>query len=83
MTSKPAGDKLRAALTHALALREAALLWLAGTERWQFLRHYTSLRLDVLRGRRTASLPLGLGFRWRQWQYERYMRRNKRREWQQ
>ena len=83
MTSKPAGDKLRAALARALALRDAALLWLAGTEEWQFVCYYVALRLDVLRGRRTASQPLGLGLRWRQWRYERYMRRNKRREWQQ
>ena len=73
---------MRAALARALALRDAAIQWLAGTEQWQFLCYYISLRLDVLRGRRAASQPLGLGFRWRQWQYERYMRRIRRREWQ-
>ena len=81
MTLRPAEDKLRAALARALKFRDAALLCLAGTEQWQFLRYYVSLRLDVLRGRRTTHQPLGLGFRWRQWQYEQYMRRIKQREW--
>jgi hypothetical protein len=81
MTSKPAVGRLRAVLSPALTLREAALRWLAETEQWRFLRHYARLRLDVLRGRHTTERPLGVGFRWRQWQYERNMRRIKERRW--
>ena len=50
---------MRAALARALALRDAAFLRLAGTEQRQFLCYYVALQRDVLRRRRTASLPLG------------------------
>jgi hypothetical protein len=81
MTSKPAAGRLRAVLRPALTLRDTALGRLAETEQWRFLRHYARLRLDVLRGRRTTERPLGVCFRWRQWQYERNMRRIKERRW--
>jgi hypothetical protein len=47
-----------------------------------FLKYFARLRLEVLLGRRAASAPLGLGYRWRLWQYRRHVERLKTRAWQ-
>ena len=46
-----------------------------------FLLYYVRLRVDVLLGRHQTSRPLGLRYRWRQWQYMQHMRWIKGREW--
>ena len=48
----------------------------------EFLRYYVGLRRDVLTGRRQNTRPLGIRYRWRQWQYEKYQRRVQERDWQ-
>ena len=47
-----------------------------------FLLYYVRLRAGVLLGRHKTSRPLGLGYRWRQWQYTQHMKWLKGREWQ-
>jgi hypothetical protein len=47
-----------------------------------FLLYYVRLRVDVLLGRHQTTRPLGLRYRWRQWQYTRHLRWLKGREWQ-
>jgi hypothetical protein len=46
-----------------------------------FLRYYIRLRVAVLLGRHQTSRPLGLRYRWRQWQYTQHMNWLKGREW--
>ncbi len=47
----------------------------------EFLHYYLRLRWGVLLGRREATRPLRVMYRWRQWQYERHLRRTKRSDW--
>jgi hypothetical protein len=47
-----------------------------------FLLYYVRLRAGVLLGRHKTSRPLGLSYRWRQWQYTQHLKRIKGREWQ-
>ena len=47
-----------------------------------FLLYYVRLRADVLLGRHKTSRPLGLRYRWRQWQYMQHLKWLKGREWQ-
>ena len=54
-----------------------------GVEVFGFLRYYLRLRWEVLTGRRQTTRPLGVGFRWRQWKYERHLRRVQERDWRQ
>ena len=51
-------------------------------EVFEFLSYYLRLRRDVLLGRREARCPLGVMYPWRQWQYERHVRRARRSDWQ-
>ena len=46
-----------------------------------FLLYYIRLRFKVLLGRHKTSGPLGLCYRWRQWQYTQHMKWLKGREW--
>ena len=46
-----------------------------------FLRYYLRLRWEVLTGRRQTTGPLGIRYRWRQWQYEQFLRRVRERDW--
>ena len=47
-----------------------------------FLWYYVRLRVNVLLGRHQTSRPLGLRYRWRQWQYTQHLKWLKGREWQ-
>jgi hypothetical protein len=47
-----------------------------------FLMYYVRLRVEVLLGHHRTSRPLGLRYRWRQWQYTQHLRWLKNREWQ-
>ena len=47
-----------------------------------FLAYYLRLRWDVLTGRRQTSRPLGVRYRWRQWEYGQHQRRVLERDWQ-
>ncbi len=47
-----------------------------------FLLYYVRLRVKVQLGRHKTSRPLGLRYRWRQWQYTQHLKRLKGREWQ-
>jgi hypothetical protein len=47
-----------------------------------FLWYYVWLRVNVLFGRHKTSHPLGLRYRWRQWQYTQHLKWLKGREWQ-
>ena len=51
------------------------------TDILEFLRHYARLRLDVLAGRREATRPLGLRYRWRLWRFNRHRAYVGNREW--
>jgi len=46
-----------------------------------FLRYYVRLRVDVLLGRHKTSRPLGLRYRWRQWQYTQHLKWLQERAW--
>lgn len=46
-----------------------------------FLEYYIRLRVGVLLGRRTTARPLGLCYRWRQWQYMQHQKRLSERSW--
>ena len=46
-----------------------------------FLRYYVRLRVNALLGRHTTSRPLGLRYRWRQWQYTQHLKWLKERAW--
>ena len=46
-----------------------------------FLLYYVRLRASVLLGRHKTPRPLGLSYRWRQWQYTQHMKWLKGREW--
>ena len=46
-----------------------------------FLLYYIRLRADVLLGRHNTSRPLGLRYRWRQWQYTQHLKWLKERGW--
>jgi hypothetical protein len=39
-----------------------------------FLRYYVRLRVNVLLGRHNTSRPLGLRYRWQQWQYTQHLK---------
>lgn len=47
-----------------------------------FLLYYVRLRVEVLLGFHKTAHPLGLRYRWRQWQYTQHLKRVKGREWQ-
>lgn len=46
-----------------------------------FLRYYVRLRAEVLLGRHKTSRPLGLRYRWKQWQYTQHLKWLKERAW--
>ena len=46
-----------------------------------FLLYYARLRVDVLLGRHKTTRPLGLHYRWRQWQYTQHLKWLKERAW--
>ncbi len=46
-----------------------------------FLRYYCQLRLDVLRGSHKTHRPLGLIYRWQDWQYREHLKRVENKTW--
>ena len=46
-----------------------------------FLLYYVRLRVEVVLGRHRTSRPLGLRYRWRQWQYTQHLKWLKERGW--
>lgn len=46
-----------------------------------FLFYYGRLRFDVLRGTHKTVRPLGIGYRWRDWQYQQHLKRVENKSW--
>lgn len=48
---------------------------------FSFLRYYCRLRLDVWRGVHKTQRPLGIAYRWQDWQYREHLKRVENKAW--